>query len=204
MNSHPPIFQSVFGEAWEQLPPALKQHYANRPYSRDVVTVEGRMDIEIAPYMRLLMPFLRLGGALVPYAGKDIAVTVHFRSEQDSEAFCFDREFRFPNRAVFHFRSRMIPNGGNEMIDFMRFGIGWRGGYAYEDGTVHIRHKGYVWQVFGVKIPLPLTWLLGRGNAKEEALDEHSFRMELTMTHPLFGRVYYYGGVLRVVEVACE
>lgn len=198
-----PIFQPVFGEMWEQLPLVLRKHYANRPFSRDVVTVEGMMTVEIAPAMRLLMPLLRMGGALVPYAGNDIPVTVHFRSEPDSTAFCFDREFRFPGRKPYHFRSRMLPQGGNEMVDFMRFGVGWRGGYAYEDGKVKMRHKGYLWKLFGLKIPLPLTWLLGRGEAEEVALDDDTFRMEMTMTHPLLGRMYYYGGVLRVTEVKC-
>ncbi len=32
-----PIFAEVFGAQWDRLPPALKAHYANRPFSNDVV-----------------------------------------------------------------------------------------------------------------------------------------------------------------------
>lgn len=203
-DDHPPIFQPVFGKAWEQLPPALRKHYANRPYSHDVVTVEGTMSVRIAPAMRLLFPLLRLAGALVPHEGEDVPVTVYFRSEPESDAFCFERVFYFPGRKPYVFRSKMRPQGGDEMVDFMRFGIGWRGGYAWEGGRVKMRHKGYAWRMLGIVMPLPLEWLLGRGEAQEEAIGDDTFRMEMTITHPLLGNLYYYGGVLRVKEVRCE
>ena len=204
MNNHPPIFQPIFGESWNDLPPVMRKHYANRPFSHDVVTVEGMMSIRIAPAMRLLFPLLRLAGALVPYEGEDVPVTVHFRSEPDSDAFCFERVFYFPNRKPYVFRSRMRPQGGDEMVDFMRFGIGWRGGYAWEGGKVKMHHKGYAWRMLGVVMHLPFDWLLGRGEAEEEAIDEDTFRMEMTMTHPWFGEVYRYGGEFTVEHIALQ
>ena len=45
MNNSEPTFKSVFGASWDDLPPVMKQHYANQPYSNDEVTVEGTLDV---------------------------------------------------------------------------------------------------------------------------------------------------------------
>lgn len=197
-----PIFQSVFGEQWQTLPPVMHQHYANRPCSHDTVIVEGTMDISFGTLAKILNPLLRILGALVPYQGTHIPTTVTFRSEPDSNAFCFDRAFHFPEKPVYHFRSRMIPQGGNLIIEYMRFGIGWRTAYTYEQGKVFMRHKGYVWKLFGIVIPLPLALLFGKGYAEEEAISDTSFRMRMEVVHPLWGEVYAYQGTFKVVS--CE
>ena len=43
-----PIFKDIFAEQWKSLPPALKAHYANRPFSHDRVTVSGHLTIRFA------------------------------------------------------------------------------------------------------------------------------------------------------------
>ncbi|MBN8530306.1 MAG: DUF4166 domain-containing protein [Alphaproteobacteria bacterium] len=196
-----PIFTRVFGEAWEALPPVLRRHYANRAYRRDTVTVEGRMDVMTSPWIGVLSPLLRLAGTLVPYAGTAIPVTVHFRSEPDSDAFCFDRIFHFPGKAPYAFRSRMVPVQGAEMIEYMRFGIGWRTAYSYEKGKIMLRHRGYVLGCGAWRVSLPLEWVLGTGSAEEEAISEDVFRMRMEIRHWFFGITYAYGGEFRVIEV---
>lgn len=199
-----PTFAPIFGAQWQALPPALRAHYANRPYSRDVVTVTGKMTLKRSLWMRLLSPLLRMANALVPYDGEDIPVTVHYRSEPHSAAYCFDRLFHFEGRAPYRFRSRMFPGGGSRMIDFMRFNIGWRGMYHYEDGKVRLRHAGYVWRLGKRDILLPLEWLIGRSDTWEVATGENSFRMYMEMRHRLFGTLFSYGGDFTVQDVRYE
>jgi len=124
MSDYPPIFQSIFGAAWDQLPAVFLKHYANRPFCSDVVVIEGTMAVEMSWLTRLCAPLLRLSGALVPIEECDIPVTVTFRSEADSAAFCFDREFRFPDCKPYHFRSAPIASirPGDSVLAFDGFG----------------------------------------------------------------------------------
>ena len=39
------IFEPIFGDAWEELPPAIQKHYANRPYTDEKFTVTGHLDV---------------------------------------------------------------------------------------------------------------------------------------------------------------
>lgn len=204
MSAREPIFQSIFGAAWEAMPSVMHQHYANRPYAQDMVTVEGMMEVRSSRFMRFFMSVLKWSGLLVPYQGQYVPTTVTFRSEPDSRAFIFDREFRFPDKAPCHFRSRMVPVGGNEVIEYMSLGIGWRAAYRFADNKVTLTHRGYVWRVLGYNIPMPLHWLFGKGYAEEEATGENSFRMHMDMRHPWFGEIYAYAGTFEVKEVRLD
>lgn len=197
------IFQSIFGEAWNLLPLVMQKHYAVRSGSNDKVVVEGTMDIERSWLARLLSPLLRLCGALVPYSGKDVPVTVCFSSPPGSRAFIFDRVFHFPGHAPCRFHSRMEQIRIDEVVEFMRFGIGWRLRYGWDGQRVRLHHAGYVWRIFGVLIPLPLELLIGKGSAWEEPVDDHTFRMWMGVIHPVWGQTYSYSGTFRVTEVCC-
>jgi Domain of unknown function (DUF4166) len=162
------------------------------------------MAVELSWLTRLLAPLLRLTGALVPIAGRDIPVTVTFRSEADSAAFCFDREFRFAERDAYRFRSVMVPAGNNEVIEWMPMGLGWRAAFSFVNERVRLDHRGYVLQLFGKVVQVPLEFLLGRGEAWEEALDDSSFRMAMIIRHRLFGHVYGYSGTFRITEMRID
>lgn len=200
MTTGQPIFQSVFAEQWDKLPTVIHKHYANRPFSDDVVTVEGNMDVEFGWLIKLFSPFLRLFGVLVPYQGNDVPVTVKFRSESDSSVYCLDRTFNFPNKNPYVFYSRMVPVKENLIIEFMKYGIGWKHRFYYKDDKVILEHHSYVWKVFNLIIPVPIGLFLGRGYAEEEAMNENQFRMKMNITHPLFGKMYEYRGVFEVID----
>ena len=193
-----PIFKSVFGADWGDLPPVMKKHYANRPFRNEKVTVEGVMKVESSALGRLLTPFFKLAGTLVPYEGDNIPSTVHFISTADSDVFQFDRTFHFPGRP-YRFHSRMKPVGGNELVEFMRFGLGWRMAYTWTGKKVALTHRGYVLNLFGFLLPLPIGLLMGKGYAEETPLNDNEFSMMMEIRHPLWGKVYGYSGRFRVL-----
>ncbi|MDC7684794.1 DUF4166 domain-containing protein [Asticcacaulis sp. BYS171W] len=195
-------FEAVFDEQWAALPPALKAHYANRPFSRDRVTVEGTLDVEMHPWMRKISWLIRLTGMLTPYEGKAVPVTVHFHSEPDSNAFVFERIFNFPGREPVVFRSRMISKRAHRVTEYMKTGAGWKATYYYDNDKVILRHAGYVVRVLGIDIPMPIEWLVGYGYAYEQATGEDSFKMHMQMSGGLLDKpLYSYGGEFRVTEV---
>ncbi len=207
-----PIFKSVFGKDWDSLPPVMKKHYAVRRNSDDMVKVEGKLDIKISFPVSLMA---RLTGMLLPYSGKNIPVTVVFRSDRSSPekiskkisgksaAFYFNRTFHFPDRGDISFRSHMEQIEGNVMVEFMRFGIGWKLAIEWDGEKVILKHRGYVWRVLGRLIPLPLTFLMGAGYAEETPLSEDSFAMWTHVEHTLFGPTFGYAGDFKVTEISC-
>lgn len=199
-----PFFKPIFGKGWSQLPPVMQKHYAVRTGSGDVVVTEGEMTIERSWLARLLAPLMRVCGALVPYCASRVPVTVRFVCPMGTKRFYFDRQFRFPGHVPYRFRSYMERTDGSEVTEFMRFGLGWRARYSWERSRVRLQHLGYVWRVFGLRIPVPLGLVLGSGDAWEEPIDDDSFRMWMDLVHPWFGVTYRYGGTFRITEVHVE
>jgi len=200
MNKEP-IFKIIFGSQWKNLPPVLQKRYTNRPYSNDEVIVEGLLDVHVSKWMRFLSPLLRFCGALVPYKGRNIPVTVCFNSYIDSKDVGFNRTFNFHNRKPFEFRSQLEPMGGDKVIEFMRYGLGWRMRYHYDGKKVKLDDDGYIWRIGKLSIPLPLQLILGRAYAYEKAVSDNEFAMYFEITHPFFGKIFGYEGKFKVVKV---
>lgn len=199
-RSEQPIFTSVFGDRWDKLPAVLKHHYANRPYCRGKVIVEGKLDVYCRSYMKILSPFFRVLGTVPTMTEKQVPVTVHFDSSEHSSAFYFNRVFNFSESKPYHFRSRMIPLGNGEVFEIMRFGICWRTRFDCDSERVTLTHRGYAIKILNFYLPLPITWLIGRGDAEEIAVDDDHFDMKVEMTSPVFGLVYSYAGRFKVVK----
>jgi hypothetical protein len=94
----------------------------------------------------------------------------------------------------------MKPVGGNELVEFMRLGLGWRMAYTWTGEKVILSHKGYVLSLCGFLLPLPLDLLIGKGCAEETPAGDKEFSMMMEIRHPLWGRVYGYSGKFRILE----
>ncbi|HFB64212.1 MAG TPA: DUF4166 domain-containing protein [Aeromonadales bacterium] len=80
-------------------------------------------------------------------------------------------------------------------------GINWKMHYLWQDNRVKLIHIGYVFNFFGHFIPLPVTFLMGKGYAEEKAIDENTFGMKVQISHPWWGIIYQYNGTFKVTEM---
>lgn len=199
-----PIFQTVFGNQWDSLPPALKAHYANRPYTNDIVTHEGALTITLSPVMRSFAWLMRLANVLVPFEGADVPCTVYARSDPKSAAYILDRRVFAPGREPYTFRSELVCLKPHVVAEYFRFGGGWVASYYFEGDKVILRHRGFAWRLFGLHIPLPgfLDIIFGQGSAYEITTGKDSFRMATSLDHFLHeGSMAGYAGEFRITEV---
>jgi hypothetical protein len=195
-----PIFKSIFGEAWNDLPSIMHKHYANRPYTDDVTVVEGTLDVTCKQPLKALAPLMKLMGQIPAHNETSVPVTVRFQSDKDTKAFHFNRTFNFKNAKPYTFKSRMVQIKDNEVIEIMRFGLGWKLLYLWDGEKVVLKHRGYALRLFGHFIPVPLTLLMGEGYAEEIAVDDNTFDMITHITHPWWGKIYEYKGRFEVID----
>lgn len=196
MNANEPIFKSVFGDHWSDLPTVMKNHYLPRPHSHDAVTVKGQMDITATGIYKWFAPIFKILHILAP-AEKNIPVMINLHSDSNSNGLHFDRTFYLANKKPYLFNSCMIPIKDNTVVEFIFMGIGWRTKFFYADNKVTLRHDGYVTRLFGKLIPLPITWLMGSVNLEKTALSEDEFSLHMRMSH--FLGEYTYQGMFRIV-----
>lgn len=193
-----PIFQSIFGESWDDLPPVMKKHYSNRPYTQEETIVKGELDVMCKPPLLWLSPIMKLLGQIPAANEANVPVSVHFQSDLNTKSFYFNRVFNFSKGEPRKFRSRMLQINNNEVIEIMRFGLGWKMSYAWDGQKVVLSHRGYALSLFGHFIPLPLTIFMGAGYAEERPVNDSTFDMETHITHPWWGKIYEYKGRFEV------
>lgn len=197
-----PIFKTILGQQWMQLGAVIRRHYALEPYSENYVRVDGIMEeIHHSLFAKLLIPFGLVFGAVVPYRGRDVPIRVHYRSCPDNANLYWDRVFEIRPNRFFHFKSYMQHMGDNEVIEFVRFGVGMRLRVTAEDGALVFRDAGYVWKIFGFRLPIPVGLIFGKAYIEERPIDNESFSMRFEMKHPIFGVLFRYQGSF---SIACE
>ncbi len=192
------IFKPVFADQWDNLPQVMQLHYANRSFSNDITIMKGFLMVETSWYAKFLSPGFQFLGALVPHAASHVPVTVKARSEPTSARYIMDRQFHFKSIGIKRFYSEMQVIEGNEVVEFMRYGIGWRTFFSWQKDRVILSHAGYVWRIFGILIPLPVSWLIGVASAIEIPVSETEFQMSMKIEHPFFGKIYSYHGSFKV------
>jgi predicted DCC family thiol-disulfide oxidoreductase YuxK len=194
-----PTFKNIFGAHWEELPPVLQKHYANRPYTNDVTVVKGTLDVMCKQPLKALAPLMKLMGQIPARNETGVPVTVRFQSDEHTKSFHFNRIFNFKTAKPYSFKSRMVQIKDNEVIEIMRFGLGWKMLYEWDGKKVILKHRGYALHLFGHFIPMPLTYLMGKGYAEEIAIDDETFDMITHITHPWLGKIYQYKGRFKIV-----
>ncbi len=186
------IFHPILGDDWSRLPPVLRRHYDHHAYSQDSLTLHGWLDVSLQPWLGWLN---RCTGMLVSRKGTRIPTTVILRASPETDHLHFHRTFHYPQGAQ-TFHSTMQPIGGNQFIEWMRLGLGWKLAYQWHDAqqTLTLQHRGYVWRLLRWHVPIPLHWLLGQGYAEEKAINDNCFAMWTACTHPLWGVTFRYAG----------
>jgi len=195
-----PIFKSIFGDSWSDLPPVIKKHYANHPYTNDVTKVEGTLDVMCKSPLKYLSLLMKVMGQIPIRNEQSVPVTVCFDSDEHTKYFHFSRRFRFKDQKPYLFYSRMLQLKDNQVIELMRFGLGWKMRYTWDGQKVILKHDGYALSLFGHFIPVPLTLLMGKGYAEEIPIDDKTFSMITNITHPWWGKLYEYKGQFMIVE----
>jgi hypothetical protein len=89
----------------------------------------------------------------------------------------------------------------NEVIEFVRYGVGMRLKVTAENGAIVFRDSGYIWRLFGRDMPIPVGLLFGKAYVEERPVDDRKFEMKMVLEHPLFGVMFRYQGTFNLGSI---
>ena len=150
----------------------------------------------------LALVLYKLFHAPVPYSGRDVDIILHNYIDH-SGTMHFVRTFfknaSFPETVTF--ASHMVCSGDHRIIDTTGYGMGGEADVSVDsEGSLVYEVRKFVVRIplLGLIVRLP-NWLspFGGGHTKEVGETEDSFRIELEMTHPIFGLTLAYTGRCR-------
>ncbi len=194
-----PIYKVIFKGSYNNMPVVLKKRYSNRQYSKDILVFDGNMNIRFSKFFKILVPLLKLFKVFVPYEGTNIPTRVYAKSKEYSKSYILERHFNFSKHNPYIFCSKFTASKDNIIVEIVRFGIGLSYYYIFDGNKVKIKHKCYVWHIFGKFIPIPLSLLIGKVYAEERAIDENNFKLSLVIIHSCFGKILDYNGKFKII-----
>lgn len=195
-----PVIKKALGSQWDTLHPVVRQHYDLTPGTEQAVIMKGIMrEIHHSAIAKLFLLPGRLFGALIPYRGENIPARVrNWTTTNDVRTMFWQRSFSFPNGKTAIFASRMVHVAGDEIIEYVRFGLGIRMRVSADRGSLIYRSTCYQWDIGALSIRLPTWLILGAGEIRESGTSDSGFEMDFQMRHPLFGRTFSYSGAFEM------
>ena len=192
------LFRTALASEFHRLASVLKLHYDIAP--DETVLVQGDIDCwNRFEWARLFIPFS-------PKNGKAVPVVVHNRTlVQDSQP-CFEwrREFFYPSGTQLSYTlTRTDPRGGPACVLDMfnqppNIGVTLKLEVSADGRTLTQTAQGAQYAIFGSKrLVLPSLFNI-HTVAIERAVDESHVFTDVTISHPIFGKLFGYGGVLEV------
>ena len=190
------MFRNILSTQWSSLSPVLQQHYGIK--NGEEFRVQGQLAVKHGKFIKLLMPLIRLTGALVPVEGQSFIVTVE--NKRIGDTFYWHRQFKKDNM-VYEFNSKM-QQFENDIIEFVGLGIGIRMGLNVLNGGLVYEDKGYVIKIGSKLMPIPLHLLIGKSVIEEfvNSNNLHDFDMRFVVKHPWFGFAFSYEGYFNYIK----
>jgi hypothetical protein len=187
--------------AWRRLPPAVRTRFGEPVQKVDYV---GEFDVVRASIIGRVIAFLckAIGTPVVPRTGLRVPAIIHVGPVDRGASWL--REYRWPNGRACRVHSTKVIGADGTLTEELPAGLRMPLSVYQRRGVLHFLGKGYYFE-FGrgksrLKIPLP-AWL-SPGTTHVEHADESNgwFRFTMTVTHPLFGEVFYQTGRFRAAE----
>jgi Domain of unknown function (DUF4166) len=191
----------VLGDpAWQRLPAAVRARFGEPVVAVDYV---GEFEIVRASALgRLIATVCQLiGTPVVPRVGKNVPAIVHVGPTDEGVAW--HREYRWPNTSPCLVRSTKVIEANGDLVERLPARLCMPLNVYEEGGALHFVSRGYYFELGSAgsrKVWLP-RWL-SPGTTHVEHHDEAQgwFRFTMTVSHPLFGELFYQTGRFRAAQ----
>jgi hypothetical protein len=193
--------RDVLGEsAWERLPAAVRVRFGEPVLAVDYV---GDFDVVRASLLGRIIAWIcqAIGTPVVPRTGNNIPAIIHVGPVKRGASWL--REYHWPHGKTCQVHSTKVIGPDGVLVEELPAGLRMPLSVYERDGILHFVSQGYYfdpgihWGGAHLKITLP-AWL-SPGTTHVQHIDEANgwFRFTMTVTHPIFGEVFYQTGRFR-------
>jgi len=187
--------QHLLGQpAWQRLPLAVRVLFGEPVLAVDYV---GDFEIVRASLVGRLLAWIcqLIGTPVVPRTGCGVPAVV--RVGPTERGVAWNREYQWPDRSRCLVRSTKVIRADGTLVEELPARLCMPLHVFERGGALHFVSRGYYFDLGRVKVPLP-SWL-SPGTTHVEHIDEAAgwFRFTMTVTHPVFGELFYQTGRFR-------
>ena len=182
-------------EAWHCLPAAVRTRFKEPTLKVDYV---GEFDIVRASLAGRIIAWVcqAIGTPVVPRTGERVAAVIHVGPVERGASWL--REYQWPRGRTCRVHSTKVVSPDGILVEELPAGLRMPLSVYEQRGVLHFISTGYYFE-FARRLKIPLPAWLSPGTTHVEHADESNgwFRFTMTVTHPLFGEVFYQTGRFR-------
>ena len=185
--------RAVLGTAaWNQLPAAVRERFAD---TADTVTYAGSYEVVRASLLGRLFGWLGvlIGMPVTPRAGANVAARVRVRP--GNRGMTWEREYYWDDGTRHVVRSTKLVDDDARLVERLPARLCMPLRTYVESAVLHFVSLGYYFDLgAGLKLWLPRVFSPGITHVEHVDLDHGWFRFTMTVTHPLFGEMFFQTG----------
>lgn len=185
--------RAVLGQdAWLRLPDAVRERFAD---AHAEATYAGAFEIVRASRLGLVFAWLGrlVGTPVAPREGDNVEARVCVRPDDHGVAWL--REYCWEDGRRDLVKSTKVVTPELRLIEKLPARLCMPLDTYEENGVVHFVSEGYFFDIgFGLKLWLPAFLTPGVTHVEHIDLDHGWFRFTMTVTHPLFGEMFFQTG----------
>jgi hypothetical protein len=187
-------------DAWLRLPEAVRDRFADNAAA---VTYAGAFEIVRANGLGRALAWLgRLFGTPVaPRCGTDVAARVLVRP--NDSGVVWTRIYEWADGTAHHVRSTKVITTPGTLVERLPARLHMPLNVFEAGRVLHFVSRGYYFDLgFGLRLPLPAPFSPGVTHVEHIDLGHGWFRFTMTVTHPLFGELFFQTGRFCATEDA--
>ncbi len=208
LNGLAGALRAALGDDWLRLHPDIRARFTLAPgLTRQAFTGTMR-HIHRSPAGWLIAKLIAFVRILPSARTRDVPFEFNL-SPAANAGWVKERLYHFApdNGGRFEFRSimRIANQGGRvELVEQFPFGLGMKiklGAEGENGDTLYFRDDGYFLRIGkenarggGWRLPLPRWLTVGRFTLAHKNIDRENFTVEISLDHPLLGRLFYQYG----------
>jgi hypothetical protein len=183
--------------AWERLPKAVRDRFA---HSESTVDYLGEFEVVRASRLGKVVAWAcqLIGSPVVPRTGRNVPAVVHV--SPSGQGVEWRREYRWPDHPPYVVRSTKVIGDDAILVEELPARLRMSLTVFEKGGVLHFVSKAYYfefafpWTQGRMRIGLPPA--LSPGITHVQHIDgvDGWFRFTMTVTHPLFGELFYQTG----------
>lgn len=186
------LYRVLGAAAWNRLPAAVRERFAD---GAAAVTYAGSYEVVRASWLGLAFAWIGtlFGMPVTPRTGQHVAARVRVRPGR--RGVTWDREYHWASGATDLVSSTKIVTAANQLVERLPARL-CMPLLSYVEGPVlHFVSLGYYFDLGpGLRLWLPRFLSPGVTHVEHVDLDHGWFRFTMTVTHPLFGELFFQTG----------
>ena len=186
------LLRTALGTRWQHLHPDIRARFTPAPGASRQSFSGSMSKIDRSAIGWLIAQLIAFVRILPAARARDVPFEFNL-SPAPGAGWIKERLYRFSD-GCFEFRSVMSIARNGDLIEQFPYGLGMKIQLGAGDDTLVFRDDGYFLRIAGVRLPLPRWLTVGRFTLTHRNIDREQFTVEISLYHPLFGRLFHQYG----------